>query len=186
MGRAVSGPARRRLIFLVGPRGSGKTTVARLLAGRLGWTAVDADLVLEERAGRAVGEVFAAEGEAGFRRREAGVLAELAGCTEHVVATGGGAVLQPDNRALLRRGWVVWLTADPDTLWARVQADGTTARRRPSLTGLGGREEVAAVALAREPLYRSAADLVVDTAGRSPEDVAAAVLAAWEALPTAP
>jgi shikimate kinase len=184
MGRAVSGPARRRLIFLVGPRGSGKTTVARLVAGRLGWQAVDADEVLEQQTGRAVSEVFAAEGEEGFRSREARVLAELAGMAEHVVATGGGVVLRPDNRELLRRGWVVWLSADADTLWARVQADGSTDRRRPALTGLSGRDEVAAVLREREPLYRGAADLTLDTAGCSPEDVAAAVLAAWQALVT--
>ena len=90
------------LIALVGPRGSGKTTVARLLAGRLGWGWVDADDELERRAGRSVRRVFAEEGEAGFRELEAAVLRELCGLRRHVLATGGGAVLREDNRALLR------------------------------------------------------------------------------------
>ncbi len=165
------------LVFLVGARGSGKTTVARLLAGRLGWSWLDADEVLETRAGQSIRAVFAAEGETGFREREAQVLADLAGRSRHVVATGGGVVLREANRVLLRRGRVVWLTADPETLWTRMQGDQTTAERRPALT-VGGRAEVAELLRAREPLYRACADLVVPTAGRPPEDVAADI-AAW-------
>ncbi len=167
-------PASGRLVFLIGARGSGKTTVARLLAGRLGWEWLDADSVLEMRAGQSIRAVFAAEGEAGFREREAQVLAELAQRSRHVIATGGGVVLREGNRALLRRGRVVWLTADPDTLWSRVQGDHTTAERRPVLT-VGGRAEVTEVLRVREPLYRACADLVVSTAGRPPEDVAAEI-----------
>jgi shikimate kinase len=166
------------VIFLVGARGSGKTTVARRLAGRLGWPWLDADDVLERRAGCSVRAVFAAEGEAGFRQREAALLAELAGLSRHVIATGGGVVLREGNRALLRRGRVVWLTADADTLWARLQGDPASAERRPVLT-VGGREEVAAVLRAREPLYRACADLAVPTAGRSPEDVVGDILKTW-------
>ncbi|HZY88714.1 MAG TPA: shikimate kinase, partial [Gemmataceae bacterium] len=167
------------LVILIGPRGSGKTTVARLLAGRLGWAAADADEVLEARQGRSVRALFAAEGEAAFRDHEAAVLAELCRLRGHVIATGGGVVLRPENRELLRRsGWVVWLSADADTLWGRMQADGTTAERRPPLLG-GGRKEVVEVLAAREPLYRACADLAVRTDGRSPEEVAEEILAAW-------
>jgi len=170
----VTSPAR---VFLIGPRGSGKSTVARLLAGRLGWAWLDADSVLEERAGRSVRAVFVGEGEAGFRQREADVLAELAALERHVIATGGGAVLRADNRERLRSaGVVVWLTADADTLWGRIAADACTAERRPALGG-GGREEVVEVLRRREALYRDCAHHVIDTAGRSPEEVAAAVLA---------
>jgi shikimate kinase len=168
----------RPLVFLVGARGSGKTTVARLLAGRLHWVWLDADEVLETRAGQSIRAVFAAEGEAGFREREAKVLADLAGRSRHVIATGGGVVLREANRVLLRRGRVVWLTADPETLWTRMQGDRTTAERRPALT-VGGRAEVAELLRVREPLYRACADLVVSTAGRPPEDVAAEIVAAW-------
>src|SRR5437762_782279 len=103
---------RALVIYLIGPRGSGKTTVARLLAERLGWDWVDADAELEARCGRSIREMFASEGEEGFRRHEAEVLRQLSGRASVVIATGGGVVLREDNRELLKRGKVVWLTAD--------------------------------------------------------------------------
>lgn len=162
-----------RRVFLVGPRGSGKSTVAALLAARLGgWAWADADALLEARAGMTVREIFAAEGEAGFRRREAELLGELCAYDRHVIATGGGVVLREDNRERLRRsGDVVWLSGDVDTLWSRIAGDATTAERRPAL-GVGGREEVAALLAVREPLYRACATHPVDTTGRPAEDVA--------------
>jgi shikimate kinase len=169
-------------VFLVGPRGSGKTTVAALLAGRLGWSWVDADVVLEQAAGRSVRDVFAAEGEAGFRAREVEVLRALCERDATVVAAGGGAVLHPDNRARMRQaGVVVWLRADADVLWDRIRADATTAQRRPPL-GAGGREEVVRVLADREPLYRACAHHAVDTAGLTPAEVAALVHAAVTSL----
>jgi shikimate kinase len=165
----VSAPRR---IVLIGPRGSGKTTVARLLAERLGVEWRDADALLERRAGMAVREVFAREGEAGFRRRESELLSELASdAAGHVLATGGGVVLSPENRELLRT-WdvVVWLTADAETLWSRIAGDAN----RPALLG-GGREEVERIVATREPLYRECAHVVVETASRPPEDVAAEI-----------
>src|SRR6516162_5971118 len=101
------------LLFLIGPRGSGKTTVARLLAQRIGWAWCDADELLEERAGKTIRQIFADEGEAAFRERESALLQEIALRQDHVIATGGGIVLSPANRELLRRGAVVWLTAAP-------------------------------------------------------------------------
>jgi shikimate kinase len=167
-----------RVIFLIGYRGTGKSTVARLLAGRLGWDWLDADAVLEERAGRTIREVFAEEGEAGFRGRESAVLEDLCRCQRHVIATGGGVVLSPDNRARLRAaGRVVWLTADADTIWRRLQTDASTAERRPPLT-IGGLAEVRELLRAREPHYLACADHRVDTAGRSPDEVAERVAAA--------
>jgi shikimate kinase len=167
------------VIFLTGSRGTGKSTVARLLAERLGWDWVDADAVIEARAGRSIREIFAAEGEAGFRARETAELAELCQRRRHVIATGGGIVLAEENRRRIRQaGWVVWLTADPETLWRRIQQDATTADRRPNLT-VGGLSEVEELLRRREPLYRECADLQVDTARRSPEEVAELILAAW-------
>lgn len=167
------------LILLVGPRGSGKTTVGRALAGRLGWAFADADEHVEAVAGKSVADIFAAEGEGGFRDREAAALADLCTRTEVVVATGGGAVLRPANRELLRRtGFVAWLDVTPEAAWGRMQADPTTAARRPNLTAAGGLDEVRTLIAAREPLYREAAHLVVP-AGPSPDAAAAAILCAW-------
>jgi shikimate kinase len=169
------------LIFLIGPRGSGKSTVARLLAERLGWAWADADEALERCLGRSIHAIFEAEGEAGFRDRESALLPDLCSLGRHVIATGGGVVLRAANRELLRTsGWVVWLTADVDTLWRRTQADPSTAGRRPDLT-VGGPEEVAEVLRLREPLYRACAHLAVDTAGRPPAEIAAEILTAWSA-----
>jgi shikimate kinase len=167
-------------IILVGSRCTGKTTVGRLLAARLGWPFADADDLIEASAGRSVTEIFAAEGEAGFRTREAAALEELGARVGWVIATGGGAVLREANRRLIReRGFVVWLTATPGTQWERLRVDPTTAARRPNLTAAGGMDEVRALAAAREPLYREVADFVSPTDALSPEAVADAILTAW-------
>ena len=169
------------LLFLIGSRGTGKSTVGRVLAPRLGWGFVDADERIEAVAGMAIADIFVAEGEAGFRDREAVVLAELSRLTNHVVATGGGVVLRPENRELLARsGFVAWLIASPEAAWQRILADTTTAARRPKLTARGGLDEVRALIAAREPLYREVADFTTETDGQSPEAVAAAILSAWE------
>jgi shikimate kinase len=163
-------------LFLIGSRGSGKSTVARLLAHELGWTWLDADEELEKRFGQSIRAIFAAEGEMGFRDKESILLAQLCRLPRHVIATGGGVVLREQNRDLLRAsGRIVWLTADVETLWQRVQADGTTAERRPTLT-IGGRAEMEEILHLREPLYRQCANYVVDTAGRQPNEIASKIL----------
>jgi len=168
------------LIFLIGSRGTGKTTAGRLLAARLGWAFADADERVEAAAGTSIADIFAAQGEASFRDRESAALAELCVLTNHVVATGGGVVLRPSNRELIRRaGFVAWLTATPETAFARLQSDPTTAARRPNLTATGGLEEVRGLIAAREPLYRECGDLMIPTYAPSPDAVAAAILTAW-------
>lgn len=170
----------RPLVLLIGPRGSGKTTVGRAVAGRLGWAFADADEHVEAAAGRTVADIFAAEGEAGFRDRESAALAELCRLTDAVIATGGGAALRPANRELLRdAGFVVWLTVTPETAWERLQADPLTAARRPNLTPAGGLAEVRALIAAREPLYRETAHLAVPNDAVSPDEAAAAILSGW-------
>jgi shikimate kinase len=176
MARHSTTPSEAQILLLIGYRCTGKTTVARLLAERLGWDWTDADTVLEERAGQTIRAIFAAEGEAGFRQREELVLDELCRGQRQVIATGGGVVLSGRNRERLRdAGRVVWLTADADTIWQRLQADASTRDRRPTLT-VGGLAEIQELLRVREPLYRACADIIVETASRSPEDVANHVL----------
>jgi len=153
-----------RNIFLVGLMGAGKTTVARQLARRLGKTFYDTDHEIERRTGVRVQVIFEIEGEPGFRAREAQVLGELAALEDVVLGTGGGVVLKPENRAVLRsRGFVIYLRASPRDLHQRTRHD----KSRPLLaTGdpLARLEELHRV---RDPLYCEVADLVVDTGRQS-------------------
>lgn len=165
-----------RRIFLIGYRATGKSTVARLLAARLGWNWLDTDTVLEEQAGRTIRQLFAEEGEAGFRARESALLQELSRRERHIIATGGGVILEERNRECLRTsGWTVWLTADIDTICARLQSDSATADHRPALT-VGGRAEVEELLGIRHPLYAGVANLIVDTMDKSPEEVVREIL----------
>ncbi|HEX3657596.1 MAG TPA: shikimate kinase [Pirellulales bacterium] len=163
-------------IVLIGYRGTGKTTVARALAERLGWQWLDADVELETRAGCSIADMFATAGEAAFRDLESQLLAEFIERPKLVLATGGGVVLRDANRRLLEQaGMVVWLEADIDTLAQRVSADAATAGRRPNLTAHGGRLEIERLLAEREPLYRQCAGLTIHTPGRSPDEIAAAI-----------
>jgi shikimate kinase len=166
-------------IILIGYRGSGKTTVGRLLAQQLGWDFADADDHIETTAGKSIAAIFKDEGEPGFRDREAAALADLCQRQRIVIATGGGAVLRPANRELLRNsGFIAWLTTAPTTSWERLQGDATTASRRPNLTTSGGLEEVQTLIAARTPIYRELSHFSIDTDTESPEAVASAILTA--------
>jgi len=166
-------------VTLVGYRGTGKSTVAAVLADRLRVDWLDADAVLEERVGCPIGALIGSRGEAAFRDAEAAVLRDLLPAFTGVVATGGGVVLRPENRLWLReRGRpVVWLTAAADTIRRRLAADPMTASRRPALSGGDPLDEVADALAAREPLYREVADVAVDTATDEPAVVAERILA---------
>ncbi len=180
-------PHSKPSLALIGYRGTGKSTVARLLAERLGWDWQDADEYLERKFGRFIRDIFAQEGEAGFRDKEAAMLRELCDRERQVLAAGGGVVLRPENQAALRQNhFVIWLTADAITIWDRLQGDSTTGERRPDLTASGGLTEIQELLAVREPLYRAWADLVVDTVGRTPEDVANVILKELEASSASP
>ena len=166
-------------VTLIGYRGTGKSTVARLLAERLGWKWVDADAYLEQKARQTISQIFDTEGEQGFRRRETEVITDLTGRDRTVLAAGGGAVLREENRqAICRSGLTVWLVASPEAICQRMETDTTTASRRPRLTACGGIEEIRKLLSQREPLYRACADLVVSSEDRSAHEIADE-LAAW-------
>lgn len=160
------------IVTLIGYRGSGKSTLAPELARRLGCPAIDADVLLEQRAGQTIREIFDREGEPGFRRREAELLAELLAGGPCVLAAGGGAVLNSETRARMRAaGPVVWLRAPLETLSRRISGDPTTAGRRPNLAG-GGDAEIAQLLAAREPIYRQCATLEVQVGGQTVTELA--------------
>jgi shikimate kinase len=140
--------------------GAGKTTVGRQLAAELAKTFHDTDQEIERRTGVKISLIFEIEGEAGFRAREAQVLDQLTQLSGVVVATGGGAVLDPANREhLAHRGLVVYLHGQPRDLWQRTRYD----KSRPLLQNTDPLEKLQSLYLQRDPLYREIADLVVDT-----------------------
>lgn len=174
------------VVTLIGFRGAGKSSVAPRLAARLGWEWIDADAELTRRLGRSIPDVFAREGEAAFRRYEADLLAELLVRDRLVIAAGGGAVLNAATRRQMRAaGPVVWLRASVETIWTRIGHDLGAGGGRPALTSLDPRAEVEALAARREPVYAEAASLVVDTDGRSVDEIVAELVAQL-ALPPEP
>lgn len=147
-------------VFLVGLMGAGKTTVGKLLAKRLAKTFVDSDQELESRTGVRIPLIFEMEGEAGFRQREALLLAELVKQSDIVLATGGGIVLNPANRqALKAHGTVVYLHASAENLWERTRHD----KHRPLLQTADPLGKLHALLAERDPLYREVADLVIES-----------------------
>lgn len=166
-----------RNLVLIGPRASGKTAVGEALARRLKRPFVDLDQVLVAEAGRSIAEIVAQEGWPGFRRREKELVARYARRPGQVLAPGGGVVLDPDNVALLREhGLVVWLTASPERLRERLRQDQDSQAFRPSLTGADPAAEMERVLAEREPLYRAAAHLAVDTSTMSVSEVVEKIL----------
>jgi shikimate kinase len=160
-------------LYLIGMMGAGKTTVGRTLARRLKLRFVDSDHEIEVRCGVKIPVVFEIEGEAGFRAREAQTIAELTRLDGIVLATGGGVVLLPENRELLAaRGTVVYLRATPEHLYERVRQD----RNRPLLATADPLARLRELYTERDPLYRSIADLVIDTGRQSVQVLARALI----------
>ena len=164
-------------LYLVGMMGSGKSSVGRHLAQALNYRFIDADTSLEQVAGRSIPEIFASDGESGFRALESAVLNQVASWHSLVVATGGGVVTQPANWGALHQGVVVWLDAPDAMLLQRLQADPTP---RPLMEAEDRAERLAALLAERRPLYAQA-DLRILQDGRPPEQVAEQIL---DALPS--
>ena len=151
-------------IFLVGPMGTGKTTIGRQLAQALGLEFEDSDREIQRRTGVDIPTIFEYEGEEGFRIRERKVIADLVEVENQVLATGGGAVTEEDNRRLLpARGFVIYLECSPEQQYDRTYKD----KNRPLLQSDDPLESLKQLMKERDPLYREVADLVVSTEGRS-------------------
>ncbi|MGI6407636.1 MAG: shikimate kinase AroK [Gammaproteobacteria bacterium] len=164
---------RKRNLTLVGPMGAGKSTIGRLLARELGLAFKDSDRVIEERTGASIPLIFELEGERGFRDREQQVIAELMQCRGLVLATGGGAILRPENRSTLVSGsLVVYLHTSVEHQLERTARD----RNRPLLQTDNPRQVLEDLLKVREPLYREVADIIIETDTRPPRLVVQEIL----------
>ncbi len=165
------------ILTLIGYRATGKTSLAERLARVLDWDSVDADVEIERRAGKTIKEIFADDGEPVFREIEVEVTADLCQRDRLVLASGGGAPMREENRRAMRAaGKVVWLRAEPETIWRRICGDDTTAERRPDLTDRGGLDEVIEVLAVREPIYRDLAEVEINTEGKTLEELTDEIL----------
>jgi shikimate kinase len=147
-------------IFLIGLMGAGKSTVGKVLAKKLGRRFLDADHVIEDRCGVKIPVIFEMEGEEGFRKREAQAIRDITSEQDIILATGGGAVLLPENRdALKNRGTVIYLHANPIELWYRTKG----GEGRPLLQNGDAKKILENLYMVRDPLYREIADHVIET-----------------------
>ncbi len=160
-------------VFLVGPMGAGKTTIGRRLAQSLDRKFVDSDKEIENRTGADIPLIFEKEGESGFRMREKAVIREVTQRPGIVLATGGGAILDPDNRRWLsENGFVIYLSTSIEEQLKRTARD----RNRPLLQTDNPRQRLTALLQVRDPLYRETADLIVRTDGRHVRRVVQTIL----------
>lgn len=157
-------------IILTGFRGTGKTSVGRILAAQLQWSFVDTDTLLCQRLGASIADVVARHGWAFFRQAESQLLRELTTMQKTVLATGGGAIEHLQEwRELRKCGFVVWLEADLATIRLRLREDPNSMQQRPSITGHSVQDEIAELLERRGPLYAAGSDLRLATADKSPE-----------------
>ncbi len=155
-------------IILIGPMGAGKSTIGRQLSNSLKLPFKDSDHEIVARTGASIPLIFEIEGEEGFRKRETTMLAELSALDGVILATGGGAVLKPENRQMLSsRGVVIYLYATLDQLFQRTSKD----RNRPLLQTENPRARLEEIMAERDPIYRDLADLVIHTDDRSVRSV---------------
>lgn len=167
----------KKSIFLIGPMGAGKSTIGRILAEKLGYQFMDSDHEIESKTGATIPMIFDIEGEEGFRLRESQAIDELTMNQEMVLATGGGAVLNADNRKHLRsRGFVIYLRSSVDTLVKRTRND----RNRPLLQTGNPTETFKKILDERSSYYEEVADLIVETEQASVHRVVREILGRLE------
>jgi shikimate kinase len=159
-------------IVLIGFRGTGKSTVGRLLATRLERNFIDSDKHIESSTGKTIKSIFEDDGEDCFRKIEAGVIAELSKEDNKVISAGGGVILREENvRNLKDNGFLILLEATPEIIHSRIEQDKKTTQQRPSLTDKKPLDEIKHLIEYREHAYKSAADFTINTSYVSCEDI---------------
>lgn len=164
-------------IFLIGYRCTGKTSVGKSLAKTLGLTFIDADLELVKEHGMTIKEIVLKKGWEDFRKKESAVIKRVCTLDKHVVATGGGAILDNENvRHMKDSGKLIWLKATPETITQRILQDKNTEDLRPALTSKGLLEEIEETLLNRRPYYENAMDFFVDTDKMGIDDICRTII----------
>ena len=165
-------------LVLIGYRCTGKTTTAEMLAEKLGWSLVDTDALIQERAGKSIDAIVAEGGWEAFRDAETAVVRDVASGDRQVIGAGGGAVLREENRqALKASAKIVLLRADAETIWQRMQGDAKTSAQRPDLTDTGGIDEIHRLLDERREVYRAVSDFAISTDTAEPSEVTGRILA---------
>jgi shikimate kinase len=172
-------------VVLIGFRGSGKTTVGKALAEKLGREFIDCDVFIETRTHLTIREIFSMGGESHFRTLESEAITELSKLDGKVIATGGGAVLKYQNMQVFKRNAskIFFLEVGPETALARIEGDPTTRARRPALTDKDPATEIREQITFRHPYYLKAADITIVADGRKVEEIVAEILKHLEEPP---
>ncbi|MBU1172484.1 MAG: shikimate kinase [Proteobacteria bacterium] len=164
-------------IYLTGYRCTGKTSIGKMLAGKMAFDFVDADEWLVNDAGMSVARIVEQFGWDDFRNRESAILKKISAGKNQVVATGGGVILRDNNRSIMKEtGTVVWLKASVSTIAARMDGDEKTQGQRPGLTDKGAILEIEETLIKRIPMYKQAMDFSVDTDGKDLDDICHVIL----------
>ena len=159
-------------VFLIGYRCTGKTTVGKRLAERLGVEFLDTDQLVERQVGSSIAHLVATRGWDVFRQIETQVLKDTAGGADRVIATGGGIIMDPQNGKFIKEtGFSIWLDADIKTILSRLGTDSQTAATRPALTDKDLLEETKDLVKLRSPLYAASAHMRIDTGSQTPEQI---------------
>jgi len=171
-------------IVLIGFRGTGKSTVGKLLANRLKRDYVDTDEYIERTTGKTIKDIFEEEREEGFRKTEAETIAKLGKMDNKIIAAGGGVVLKDENvKNLKSNGFLILLEATPEIIHDRIMQDEKTTQQRPSLTNKNSFDEIKHLIDKRQPLYENAANYTLNTSYVSCEDIVEEIITTIENLP---
>lgn len=170
-------------LYLIGYRGSGKSTVAPLVAKDLKRPSIDSDHLIVQKNNCSIADIFANSGETEFRRIEQQIVKQLGDLSNHVVSLGGGVPMFESNRMVLAAtGKTVYLNGSPDVLWSRIAQDAASDELRPSLTDLDAKAEVDSLVNQRHPIYADCADYMIEVNQLSPQQIAEQIVQWWKSV----